>query len=145
MPDLDLNKLMEMAQNAQSELQKATENLERLHPAGERPGVERLDDEVDVVADDGVLDDAEPLAAPEPRNRPLDHPQGAMGPERRQSVDHPQRHVQRKARREARPPPVRHPTTARPPGPRTPATPADRPPRRLQRQLHRSLSKHTHP
>ena len=28
MPDLDLNKIMEMAQNAQAELQKATESLD---------------------------------------------------------------------------------------------------------------------
>ena len=34
MPDLDLNKLMEMAQNAQSELQKATENLESIEVEG---------------------------------------------------------------------------------------------------------------
>ena len=34
MPDLDLNKLMEMAQNAQSELQKATQNLESIEVEG---------------------------------------------------------------------------------------------------------------
>jgi DNA-binding YbaB/EbfC family protein len=34
MPDLDLNKLMEMAQNAQSELQRATENLESIEVEG---------------------------------------------------------------------------------------------------------------
>lgn len=34
MPDLDLNKLMEMAQNAQSELQKATQNLESIEVQG---------------------------------------------------------------------------------------------------------------
>jgi nucleoid-associated protein EbfC len=34
MPDLDLNKLMEMAQNAQSELQRATQNLESIEVEG---------------------------------------------------------------------------------------------------------------
>lgn len=34
MPDLDLNKLMEMAQNAQSELHKATQNLESIEVEG---------------------------------------------------------------------------------------------------------------
>ena len=34
MPDLDLNKLMEMAQNAQNELQKATQNLEQIEVEG---------------------------------------------------------------------------------------------------------------
>jgi DNA-binding YbaB/EbfC family protein len=34
MPDLDLNKLMEMAQNAQSELQKAQQNLESIEVEG---------------------------------------------------------------------------------------------------------------
>ena len=34
MPDLDLNKLMEMAQNAQTELQRATENLESIEVEG---------------------------------------------------------------------------------------------------------------
>jgi len=38
MPDLDLNKLMEMAQNAQSELQKATENLESIEVEGAAGG-----------------------------------------------------------------------------------------------------------
>jgi DNA-binding YbaB/EbfC family protein len=34
MPDLDLNKLMEMAQNAQSELQRATQDLESIEVEG---------------------------------------------------------------------------------------------------------------
>lgn len=34
MPDLDLNKLMEMAQNAQNELQKATQSLESIEVEG---------------------------------------------------------------------------------------------------------------
>ena len=34
MPDLDLNKLMEMAQDAQSELQRATQNLESIEVEG---------------------------------------------------------------------------------------------------------------
>ena len=34
MPDLDLNKLMEMAQNAQNELQKATQSLEQIEVEG---------------------------------------------------------------------------------------------------------------
>ena len=38
MPDLDLNKLMEMAQNAQSELQRATENLESIEVEGASGG-----------------------------------------------------------------------------------------------------------
>jgi len=38
MPDLDLNKLMEMAQNAQAELQKATESLESIEVEGAAGG-----------------------------------------------------------------------------------------------------------
>ena len=34
MSDLDLNKIMEMAQNAQAELQKATQNLESIEVEG---------------------------------------------------------------------------------------------------------------
>jgi nucleoid-associated protein EbfC len=34
MPDLDLNKLMEMAQNAQDQLQKATQSLESIEVEG---------------------------------------------------------------------------------------------------------------
>ena len=34
MPDLDLNKLMEMAQNAQNELQKAQQSLESIEVEG---------------------------------------------------------------------------------------------------------------
>ena len=34
MPDLDLNKIMEMAQSAQAELQKATQNLESIEVEG---------------------------------------------------------------------------------------------------------------
>jgi len=34
MPDLDLNKLMEMAQNAQNELQKATQSLDQIEVEG---------------------------------------------------------------------------------------------------------------
>lgn len=38
MPDLDLNKLMEMAQNAQNELQKATESLDAIEVEGQSGG-----------------------------------------------------------------------------------------------------------
>lgn len=38
MPDLDLNKLMEMAQNAQNELQKATDSLDRIEVEGQSGG-----------------------------------------------------------------------------------------------------------
>ena len=38
MPDLDLNKLMEMAQNAQNELQKATESLDQIEVEGQSGG-----------------------------------------------------------------------------------------------------------
>jgi len=38
MPDLDLNKLMEMAQNAQNELQKATESIDRIEVEGQSGG-----------------------------------------------------------------------------------------------------------
>lgn len=38
MPDLDLNKLMEMAQNAQAELQKATQSLESIEVEGQSGG-----------------------------------------------------------------------------------------------------------
>lgn len=38
MPDLDLNKLMEMAQNAQSELQRAQQNLESIEVEGASGG-----------------------------------------------------------------------------------------------------------
>ena len=38
MPDLDLNKLMEMAQNAQAELQKATQSLETIEVEGAAGG-----------------------------------------------------------------------------------------------------------
>jgi DNA-binding YbaB/EbfC family protein len=34
MPDLDLNKIMEMAQNAQNELQKAQDNLDQVEVEG---------------------------------------------------------------------------------------------------------------
>jgi DNA-binding YbaB/EbfC family protein len=34
MPDLDLNKIMEMAQSAQAELQRATQNLESIEVEG---------------------------------------------------------------------------------------------------------------
>ena len=38
MPDLDLNKLMEMAQNAQSELQRAQQSLESIEVEGHAGG-----------------------------------------------------------------------------------------------------------
>jgi len=38
MPDLDLNKLMEMAQNAQSELQRAQQSLESIEVEGQAGG-----------------------------------------------------------------------------------------------------------
>ena len=38
MPDFDLEKLMQMAQNAQTELQKATESLERIEVEGASGG-----------------------------------------------------------------------------------------------------------
>jgi DNA-binding YbaB/EbfC family protein len=38
MPDLDLNKIMEMAQNAQAELQKAQDNLDNVEVEGTSGG-----------------------------------------------------------------------------------------------------------
>ena len=38
MPDLDLDKIMEMAQNAQAELQKAQDNLDLVHVEGASGG-----------------------------------------------------------------------------------------------------------
>ncbi len=38
MPDLDLEKIMEMAQNAQAELQKAQDNLDNVEVEGESGG-----------------------------------------------------------------------------------------------------------
>ena len=38
MPDLDLNKIMEMAQNAQAELQKAQDNLDQVEVEGASGG-----------------------------------------------------------------------------------------------------------
>ena len=38
MPDLDLNKIMEMAQNAQAELQKAQDNLDNVEVEGASGG-----------------------------------------------------------------------------------------------------------
>ena len=38
MPDLDLNKIMEMAQNAQAELQKAQDNLDHVEVEGASGG-----------------------------------------------------------------------------------------------------------
>ncbi len=38
MPDLDLNKLMEMAQNAQTELEKATQSLDNIEVEGQSGG-----------------------------------------------------------------------------------------------------------
>jgi DNA-binding YbaB/EbfC family protein len=38
MPDLDLNKIMEMAQNAQNELQKAQDNLDQVEVEGASGG-----------------------------------------------------------------------------------------------------------
>ena len=38
MPDLDLNKIMEMAQNAQAELQRAQESLENIEVEGAAGG-----------------------------------------------------------------------------------------------------------
>lgn len=38
MPDLDLEKIMEMAQNAQAELQKAQDNLDTVHVEGASGG-----------------------------------------------------------------------------------------------------------
>ena len=42
MPDLDLNKLMEMAQNAQNELQKATQSLESIEVEGLAGGLVKV-------------------------------------------------------------------------------------------------------
>jgi hypothetical protein len=96
-----------------------------LHPAGERVVAGGLDDEVEVVAEDAVLDDAEVVAWAQ---RAADDRDDRVAAQRGQPVDDAQRDVEREARREPLAGRVRDPgPPARSAGARPPAAAAARP------------------
>jgi len=117
-------------------------DLQALHSASERDDIGRLDQEVKVVADDDEMDHAKVRPVAARLDRAMDDAKGAVPPQRRDTIDDPQRDVKWKACGEPFASPVRHRRpAARPSGTRTPSAQAGRPTRIVQLQLAPSLSK----
>ncbi|HTE49673.1 MAG TPA: hypothetical protein VK698_02285 [Kofleriaceae bacterium] len=99
-------------------------NLEADHPAGQASRAASLDDEMQVIRLHAELDHAEVRAMPTGEDRRAHDPHRVMTAQRTDSVDHPQRDVLRKARREPLAslvrdpgPPPRSPRAGPPPAP----------------------------
>ena len=98
-----------------------------------------------MIAEDDEVDDAEARATAAGINGALNDAERATPPERRQPGDDLQRDVDGEAGGKPIAPAVRNPgPPARPTGARTPAAKAARSPHFVQRELCRSVSRHTH-